>query len=353
MGTLAVICLLTCSVAIMALRPFSRAVGLLDRPGGRKTHEGHVPLVGGLGMFIAVAVGMWLMPATDIHTPLLIGACALLVGVGVVDDRFDIAARGRLIVQLVAALIVILALGTDLALSFGRAFGTSQALVLSGLPAIAASLLLIGGAINAFNMIDGMDGLAGSMAFIALAGFGWLATHAHDAYTAQVCFIALGATAGFLMFNLPLVVNRPWRVFMGDAGSTLLGFLTAIVALRLTQGPAAVAPVTVLWLAALPVCDLLVTVLRRILGGRSPFHADRGHFHHRLADAGLTAPATLLVLCVTAACLALAGLWMHAVRVPEALQLGAFFGVMALLAFASSTASRWTAFLPAWSQKER
>lgn len=348
MLTLAAAAFVLCAGVIAIVRPLARRVGLLDVPGGRKMHEGSVPLVGGIGMLVAIAVGMWLMPAADPVSGSLLGAFALLVAVGVADDRFDVPARGRLVAHMLAALIALIVLDADRMLSLGLAFGTAQPLVFTGLAAVAVSLLLVAGAINAFNMIDGTDGLAGAMALIALSGLGWLAAAGGDTFAAQLCAVTVGAVGGFLLFNLPLGVNRRWRVFMGDAGSTLLGFLAAIVALRLTQtGASSVAPVTVLWLAAIPIADLLVVMLRRMLSGRSPFRADRQHIHHQLLDAGLAAPAVLLVLTAAAATLALAGLWMHSARIPEVLQLVAFLGVAASLGFATSKAQHWVVVLPA------
>jgi len=331
-------------LVIWALRPVAPMVGLLDHPGGRKMHVGAVPLIGGIGMFIALVVGVTLMPATDPDAKYLLGATALLVAVGLVDDRFDASARARLLAHLVAAGFAVLMIDGEPRLSFGYAFGAGET-VLTGWTATAAAALLVGGTINAFNMVDGMDGLAGTMALIALAALGWTMAFTRDAFGWQLSLVAMGAVIGFLMFNLPVRFNRRWKVFMGDAGSTLLGFLVAVLCMRLSQEDGAVAPATLLWFVALPITDLLVAMLRRIARGVSPFHPDRGHLHHRLLDAGLGVRLTLAILAIVAALFAAAGMWMHYANVPEAVQFYGFLCAVALVAFTASRASQWAALL--------
>lgn len=341
---LPVLSLAVSCITIWALRPMAPVVGLLDYPGGRKTHVGAVPLIGGVGMFVALVVGVSLMPATDPDVTYMLGAGALLLAVGAADDRFDVSARARLLAHMTAALVAVLMLDGDPRLSFGYAFGSGET-ALTGWAATAAAVLLVGGTINAFNMIDGMDGLAGAMALIALAALGWTVALTQDAFGWQFSLVAMGAVTGFLLFNLPVRANRGWRVFMGDAGSTLLGFVVAALCLRLSQESRVVAPATLLWFVALPVTDLLVTVLRRIARGVSPFRPDRGHLHHRLLDAGLGVRPTLAILTISAVLLAATGLWMHHAKVPEAVQFYGFLCAVALVAFTASRANRWAALL--------
>ncbi|MEW5878944.1 MAG: hypothetical protein AB1761_00705 [Pseudomonadota bacterium] len=341
---LPVLSLAVSCITIWALRPAAPAAGLLDQPGGRKTHVGAVPLVGGVGMFVALVVGVTLMPATDPDAKHLLVASALLLAVGIADDRFDVSARARLLAHMTAALVAVLTLEGAPRLSFGYAFGSGET-ALTGWAATAAAVVLVGGTINAFNMIDGMDGLAGAMALVALAALGWMVAFTQDAFSWQLSLVAMGAVVGFLLFNLPVRFNRGRRVFMGDAGSTLLGFLVAALCMRLSQETRAVAPATLLWFVALPVTDLLVTMLRRIARGVSPFRPDRGHLHHRLLDAGLGVRATLAILTTVAVLLAAAGLWMHYAKVPEAVQFYGFLCAVALVAFTASRANRWAALL--------
>lgn len=334
----------TC-VVILALRPIAQGIGLTDRPGGRKIHSGEVPLIGGLAMFVAIAAGVGLMPSSDPDAVYLLGACALLLTVGLADDRFDVPAKTRLAAHFAAAWLAVLMLDGGPSLTFGSAFGAGDT-VLTGWTATAVVTLLVGGTINAFNMIDGMDGLCGVMALIALSVLGWLAATSGDAFGGQFCLVAMGAVGGFLLFNLPLRFNRKWHVFMGDAGSTLFGFIVAALCMRLSQEGGAVAPATLLWFVAVPVTDLLATMLRRMARGESPFRPDRGHLHHRLLDAGLNVPATLTVMTIAAVLCASIGLWMHYARIPQVVQFYGFLVAAATLALAVFGARQWVRLLP-------
>ncbi|WP_119293417.1 MraY family glycosyltransferase [Azohydromonas sediminis] len=342
-------CSLVSLAVIFLLRPLATRLGLVDVPGGRKRHDGHVPLIGGVGIFAALLIGVGLAPGED-RAPWLMAACGLLVAVGVVDDRFDVRARVRLVVHLAAAAVAVWLVDANDALTLGRAFGTPQPLTLFGTWAMAVGIVLVGGVINAFNMADGMDGLAGTLAMVAFMSMGVLAAAAADGTLLQVCIAMCGAISGFLAINFPLRRTRRWRVFLGDAGSTLLGFVAAYVGFGLSQGAdARVAPVTVLWLAAVPVADLLITMSRRALQKRSPFRPDRGHFHHQLLDAGLTPPAALGLMTTVAVALAAAGLGMHWQRVSETTQLVGFFATTAAMAWAAARAPRWVHWTPvAW-----
>jgi UDP-GlcNAc:undecaprenyl-phosphate GlcNAc-1-phosphate transferase len=166
------------------------------------------------------------------------------------------------------------------------------------------------GAINAFNMLDGMDGLAGTMAFIALLALAILGTSIGDGSITSTSLVVCGAVTAFLIFNIPAKFNRRFRCFMGDAGSTLLGFLLACMCISISQGDAGgtVSPTTTLWLVAIPLFELLWTTLRRLLRGRSPFHPDRAHFHHKLLDAGFGVRGAFLVLVCIGSFFALAGI---------------------------------------------
>jgi UDP-GlcNAc:undecaprenyl-phosphate GlcNAc-1-phosphate transferase len=165
---------------------------------------------------------------------------------------------------------------------------------------IPATILVIVGSINAWNMVDGIDGLASVLAFIALAFL--LAVAGPSAPALQASLIALMCSVGaFLLFNLPLRRLRLSRTFLGDAGSMFLGLAIVWHALALSQGEAAViSPITALWFVALPVFDVITTTLRRILRGDSPLSGDRQHLHYLVQDYGLSESRTLMVLSALA-----------------------------------------------------
>lgn len=341
-----------CLLAIIALRPVAVVVDLVDKPGGRKTHHGEIPVVGGIAMFLGLSVGLGLVPSDPLRSETFIAACALLVVTGMLDDRFQLSPWLRLPAQAAATLMVVTQLFPTAAFSFGNPLGFGN-IDFHGLAAYVVILFFVVGAINAFNMLDGMDGLAGAVSLVALAGTSVLAWTGGLQFTAQVGLTLAGAVGAFLLFNLPIRRNRGVRCFMGDAGSTLIGFILALLCMRLTQGESRImAPVSVLWLVALPVFELLWTIIRRASRRQSPFTADREHFHHLLVDSGLGVRGAFILYVLYAAVLAAAGFVFHEIRVPESLQFALFVLTGIFTVMLMYRAPALVAHLPAsWHRK--
>ncbi|HEU5137294.1 MAG TPA: MraY family glycosyltransferase [Steroidobacteraceae bacterium] len=293
------------------------AVELVDKPGGRKTHHGEIPVVGGLAMFVGCIFGVGLLPANQFISAPLLSAAALVVIVGLLDDRFEISPAARLTAHLVAALLV---LGTSPDFSIttlGRPFGDTP-VQFSELSGAAFTCVAIVGAINAFNMLDGMDGLAGTMAFNALLALTCLTSLTGDSVVGSMSIVLCGAVAAFLVFNIPAKFNRAFRCFMGDAGSTLLGFLLACMCISASQGEgSSLSPTTTLWVVAIPLYELLWTTIRRILKGGSPFQPDRAHFHHKLLDAGFGVRGAFFVLILIGILLSMVAIGIHYFEVSD------------------------------------
>jgi UDP-GlcNAc:undecaprenyl-phosphate GlcNAc-1-phosphate transferase len=205
---------------MLALRPLAIAVDLIDRPGGRKHHKGDIPVVGGLGMLVGIVLGTGLLPLPNWSGGPLLAACAMLVTIGLVDDRFDLSPWTRLSVQFAAALTLILGAGTTVD-SLGAPFG--QPISLSETSSYFITAICMIAAVNAFNMLDGMDGLAGALAMVALIALAFLASSGAHTSALAVSVVIMAAVAAFLLSNLPIEFNRNVRCFMGDSGSTLLG----------------------------------------------------------------------------------------------------------------------------------
>ena len=278
-------------VLTLTLRPLALRLRITDKPGGRKQHIGEIPLVGGIAMFIGILVAAMAAVQPTGQWTLLVPA-ALLVIVGVIDDRYHVGVSARLAAQICAALIMMIGGGLYLR-DIGDPFGTGRLGL--GIFAIPVSVLVALSVINAFNFIDGIDGLAASMAVIGLAAAG-LATGLR-APAVSVAAMACGATLGFLLFNFPAFRNRRWRTFMGDAGSTLLGFLVAWFALSISQGEdRSLSPVAALWFALMPLSDFFSCFIRRVARGKMPLQAGREHFHYVLMRAGLSGRQVLAVL---------------------------------------------------------
>lgn len=277
---------------LFGLRPLAFKAGLVDRPGGRKLHSGNIPIVGGIAIFFGTVAGLFTFGEETHATSVLAGAGLLLVGIGALDDRFHLPPAVRLIIQVAAVLSMVYGAGLSLA-SIGNPFGFGE--ILLGPFALIGTFMVAITTINAYNLVDGVDGLAGVLAAVALVavaivgGPGFLST--------QIALIVLAAVIGFLLFNFPATYNRGVRTFMGDAGSTFLGFAIVWVTLGICQGEGAlISPVVALWFASIPVYDSLTCFVRRIRRRRSPFKPGRDHFHHTLQRGGFGVRQKLAIL---------------------------------------------------------
>ncbi len=281
------------TVAFMiALRPFATSVGLIDRPGGRKRHVGDVPIIGGLAMFIGVLSGLAVIGVINSSSVALVFSFFLLVVIGAIDDKYAIPAAVRVLVQVAAVLIMVNGSGFMLA-SIGNPLGFGE--ILLGPFALFGTLIVAITVINAYNLVDGVDGLAGILALIALLAVSVVG--GLNALSTVIAVIVSASIFGFLVFNFPVVANRQVRSFMGDAGSTLLGFTVFWATLGISEGAnAIISPVVGLWFASIPVYDSLTCFTRRIVAGRSPFRPGRDHFHHTLRRGGFDVRQKLAIL---------------------------------------------------------
>jgi UDP-GlcNAc:undecaprenyl-phosphate/decaprenyl-phosphate GlcNAc-1-phosphate transferase len=288
-------------VLIQLLAQGALRLGLVDWPGGRKVHDGPVPRIGGIAMFAA-----FLLPALDLmHRRVafevdwvLLAGLTVLVAVGVLDDLLDLKAATKLLAQTVAVLIMIVPKSNFVGV--GDLFGDGNAA--PPFWALPFTVFFIVGIINAFNMLDGLDGLAGGAAAVALF---WLTVVAWVAGRPELMvfvLLLLFAVLGFLVFNM----RHPWRpravVFMGDAGSMMLGAAIAFFTVQFARGgsEAAASLPSLLWIVAIPAFDTLIIMGRRVAQGQSPLIGDRRHLHHMLLQAGLSprrATAVVVAVC--------------------------------------------------------
>ncbi len=299
--TAALLALAITSLALWLLQPVARRLNLLDHPAGRKDHAVPTPVTGGLAILIGCVVAFFAVQTSSNSLLAFCGAALLLVIVGVYDDLHDVRWYWRIIAQAIAALIIIYAGGVRVE-QIGPVFGLGAMSL--GWLSVPFTVFATIGLINAMNMIDGADGLAGLLGLAALAMLAAAALYAGNAGLASRLSVLCGALAAFLAWN----VRLPWRprakVFLGNAGSALLGLVIAWVAFRLTQNPGhPVNPVLALWLLPIPVMDCLVLIVRRLQQGRSPFSAGRDHIHHVMQDAGFGPTRAAMVLtAVSLAC---------------------------------------------------
>lgn len=303
-GPVEILVAFSVSLAVLgALYPFAPALGLIDHPGERrKVHRHPVPPIGGIAIFSGIlASSLLTLPG---HPSLLFGllGAGLLVCVGALDDRFGLGPRVRLAAQTGAVLLLTLGGGVTLT-SLGDLLGLGP--IDLGPLAVPFTVFAMVGIINAFNMIDGIDGLAGGLMLI---GVGPLLVLAPDIGPLQVMLLAaIAALIPYLICNLELLGCTGRKVFLGDAGSMLLGYLL-VWALVDAAGPRrAIDPVTALWLTAVPLMDALGVMGRRMLQGTSPFTADRAHLHHLLSRISGSTRVSLLLMLSGAAALAAVG----------------------------------------------
>ncbi|MDG4582835.1 MAG: MraY family glycosyltransferase [Candidatus Competibacter sp.] len=280
-------------------------------------------------MYAAFCASILLLAEWPHALPVLLAGMTLLTLIGLYDDLHSLRPASRFLFQIGAILLMALEGNVTLA-SLGNLFGWGN--VLLGDFTIPFTVFAMVGIINAFNMIDGLDGLAGGLALLATLCMIVLNLLAPTggASIGVLSVLALAIT-GFLCFNL----RHPWRaragVFMGDAGSTMLGFVLGWFLVDLSQGrEAAMAPVTAIWIMALPLMDTIAVMTRRIRAGHSPFTADRQHLHHLLLGLGLTDGRVGAILLVAAALAAAAGVLAWWLGVPESWQFYAFLAAFAL-----------------------
>lgn len=262
---------------IPLLMRWAGVLGMLDQPNARKVHANPIPRVGGIGMGIAMLVAICFWGQFTIQLQSYVLATVVLLAFGIADDRLTLSSSWKFTGQVLAALIVMYFGGVNV--------GTLCNVQHFEIPlwcSVPITLCVIVGFTNAMNLSDGLDGLAGGAALMCFSGILLLALTADSLQVALLCVVAMGAVLGFLRYN-----TFPARVFMGDAGSQLLGFSAAVFSLMLTQDRELPYSATLpLLLLGVPVIDTLTVMTERILDGKSPFKADRTHVHHRLLALG-------------------------------------------------------------------
>jgi UDP-GlcNAc:undecaprenyl-phosphate GlcNAc-1-phosphate transferase len=329
------------ALATRILEHLAPRFGLLDHPGGRKDHGGAVPLVGGIAVFLGFLAALFL-PGESPRW--LLSSMALMVALGALDDRVEIAPKKKLAGQLLVASLLVLASGTVIH-AFGDLVGTGNLHPGAALGTVLTIFCLVG-LVNALNMIDGMDGLAGGLGLVSALALAWAAALGGQTGLLSLLAVFSAALAGFLLFNLRLPWQHKARVFLGDAGSNLLGLTLAYFAVAVTQdvrgAPAVLPPMCAVWLIGVPILDTLTVMSRRIAEGRSPFDAGRDHMHHILLALGFSHGAALSLILALAALFAGCGLLGWRLGVPDWVML--WSAVAILIAYYAAT-RRVLAFL--------
>ncbi|CAH7396799.1 UDP-N-acetylglucosamine--undecaprenyl-phosphate N-acetylglucosaminephosphotransferase [Vibrio chagasii] len=319
------------SLAVLyCMRKVGYAIGLTDKPNARKHHEGVVPLVGGISLCITLLYFLY-MNAEQFNNLEIAATClTVLVLVGVADDRFDISFKLRMGVQAILAMVIMHYTGLTLS-HVGDVFGFGVLDFPVALDSVITVIAVIA-AINAFNMVDGIDGLLGGLSMVVFTSLGVVFFAYELEFYAFFMAIMVVMLFPFVLFNLGYF-GKLRKVFMGDAGSMMIGFIVIWVLIGGTQsddGHYIIRPVTALWLIAVPLIDMMAIMIRRIRKGHSPFKPDREHFHHIMQRIGFTPRESLVVICLVQLLYSTLGLLGEYFQVPEFVM---FYTIVACFSF--------------------
>lgn len=261
---------------------------ILDIPNYRKVHEDMVPRLGGVAIFSGFMTAVNIFGIVEFGVQQLIAGTLVLFFVGVKDDIVEVSVFKKFFVQVLACGIVMFVADIRIT-NFQGLFGITE---LNVGYSYAFSFLVILCITNAINLIDGLDGLAGSMVFIISLVFGFYFYHTQLAY-AFVAFALAGGVLGFLRYNL---INA--KIFMGDTGSLVCGFILSVLAIQFIElEVVASAPMVAVATLFVPLFDTVRVFIIRIFNGKSPFSPDRNHVHHYMLRSGLKHLQIVIILC--------------------------------------------------------
>jgi UDP-GlcNAc:undecaprenyl-phosphate GlcNAc-1-phosphate transferase len=322
-------------VATPMVTRYAHRFGMVDRPEARRVNKQAIARGGGIAImlgFVIVSValifansiiGMHFVDQPQIvkrpQILALLGGAVLAVGIGFLDDWFQLRARWQFLGQFLLAGVAV-ALGVAVA-SLNDPLAPSGTLVIPGLIGAGVAFLWIVGMINSINFIDGLDGLSSGIALIAALTLGIISLTSNpvEPYVAMFCFALAGALAGFLRWNF-----HPASIFAGTSGIMLVGYSLAVLSILGTAKVAVAALVL-----GVPIIDTFWIIVRRLSARKSPFAPDRGHIHHRLLDLGLSHRGTVLLIYVVCILLAVLSLVLSITN-----QMYAFLGLVVLFGLA-------------------
>ena len=315
-------------LSLIALRRAAIAINLVDTPSERKHHRGSIPLVGGLAIFSTISLFLLNSTGSGVDPTLFVLCSGMLVLTGALDDKFDISVKSRLLIQLAVTLVMFSFCDIQL-VTLGGILGWGE-LSFNTAISFVITFLAVAGAINAFNMVDGIDGLLGGLAVITFSSLAYLFHYSGHTTLFQFCLLVVFATLPYILLNLGLPFGTHLKIFMGDAGSMFIGFTVVWLLLSGSQGAEnSFRPVTALWLIALPLMDMAAIMIRRVRKGQSPFKPDREHLHHICQRIGLSSKMTLLAICTIAMSFAAIGIIGEEYNIHESIM---FFGFLLMFA---------------------
>jgi UDP-GlcNAc:undecaprenyl-phosphate GlcNAc-1-phosphate transferase len=272
-------------------RKIAIKVGAIDIPKDeRRVHKKPIPLMGGLAIYVSIVVASIIFLSVDkTLISIIVGGTIIFIS-GIIDDIKDLSPRGKLLFQILAAVILIF--GDVKIDALTNPFTQSSNLIpLNGF-SVPITIFWVVGITNTLNLIDGLDGLASGVAMIASLSFLFVANKFNYIQVMIMSSIIAGSCLGFLPYNF-----NPAKIFMGDTGALFLGFMLAAVSIEgVMKSVATIAVVVPIIILGVPIFDTTFAIFRRLLNGKSIAEADKGHLHHRLLKMGFSQKKTVLIL---------------------------------------------------------
>lgn len=326
-------------ILLILMTPFAHQLGLVDHPNtARKQHAGVIPLTGGVSIFGAVLIAsimtdVWIKNGSWFFT-----ASFFIVLLGMLDDKFDLSPKGRLICQFCVAAIMALA-AQNYITSVGNIFGSGE--VSFDLVGYFFTLICVVGVINAFNMIDGIDGLAGGISLIVLLAVVFLLVAGGKGQAIMAPMLIVAALVPFLAFNLSWKGFKGNKIYMGDSGSMFVGLTIVWLMVDFTQGQdAAMRPITAVWIIGLPLMDMAAIMYRRARKNQSVLKPDRQHLHFIFMRAGLSSRRALAMILLLGVVYAAIGILGELYQVPEYIMFWSFIAL--LVVYSAVLQNIWT-----------
>jgi UDP-GlcNAc:undecaprenyl-phosphate/decaprenyl-phosphate GlcNAc-1-phosphate transferase len=267
---------------------FAKLIGAVDKPDNRKIHNGLMPRIGGLAIYIAFLIGfIYISSFEKLPTSIIVGI-SIIALTGFIDDKFQIKPWQKLLGQVAAAGVI---LSDGFFIKYLTIPFIEQSIQVSIWIALPISFLWIIGVTNSVNLIDGLDGLASGVTIIAGAAIFVMALIMNDTQVALLSIALIGATLGFWFFNF-----HPAKIFMGDTGSLLLGFLLSILSIIGFKQVTIITLIIPIIILAVPIADTAIAIIRRKINNQKIMDADKNHLHHRLLASGLTQRQSVLFI---------------------------------------------------------
>lgn len=286
-----ILCFLTSLIITPFVKKIALVIGATDKPNQRKVHERIMPRLGGLAIYISFIIGFFILnPSNKAVVPIVIGSLIIVI-IGVLDDKYQLSARVKLIGQILAAVVVV---SNGITVEYvNLLFGGK---IEFGILSIPLTIIWIVGITNAINLIDGLDGLAAGVSSIALVSLTGMAFLKGDFFVATICLMLLGSTLGFLVHNF-----YPAKIFMGDTGALFLGYMIAVISLLGFKNVTLFSLIVPVIILGVPISDTFFAIVRRVVNKNPISEPDKSHLHHCLLRLGYSHRQTVLIIYAMAA----------------------------------------------------